>query len=109
MTEVFTLLLEVTKAPGDDLPEEASGAAFVIFVPAGDVDEAVREAVKIFREAGLSPIEVTNLGTKAEREAEGYEFSEGEIELLEEALSSNAVVILDKQIYYGEDDEGARN
>lgn len=109
MTKIFTLVLEVTKSENDDLPIEATGAAFVLFAPADDADEAVREAVKIFREAGLNPLEVSNYGTIEERISEGYEFAEEEMALAEEAKNSNAIIILDKQLFFGDDDEGGRN
>lgn len=109
MSEVFTLLLQVSKTEGDDLPEDASGAGFVLFAPAQDEAEAVREAVKLFRAAGLHPLEVVNYGTLPEREAEGYEFSEEEQDLAREALREDAVVIVQKQVFYGDEDEGLRN
>ncbi len=109
MSTVYTLVMEVTKHEGDDLPKEASGAAFVLFAPAEDEDEAVREAVKIFKEAGLSPLEVTSYGTIEQRKSEGYEFSEEELELANEAISAQAIIILDKQVFFGDDDSGGRN
>ncbi len=99
MSEVYTLVLEVSKVEGDDLPAGASGAAFILFAPAEDADEAVREAVKLFRQAGLHPLEVTNYGTIKEREKDGYEFSHEERQLVEEAVEQNAIVIVDKQVF----------
>ncbi len=101
--------MEVTKQAGDDLPKGASGAAFMIFAPAEDEEEAVRAATKLFKEAGLSPLEVTSYGTIEQRIAEGFEFSSEELQLADEAVSQDAIIILDKQVFFGDDDFGGRN
>ncbi len=99
-------MVEVTKTQDDDLPREAKGAMFLCFAPADDEDEAVREAVKLFRQAGMSPLEVTNLGTVSERESQGYEISEDELKLAQDAVVSNAVVIFGKELIYEGDQPG---
>ena len=90
---VFTLLVEVGRAEGDDLPKKATGAAMVCYASGVDEDEAVRETVAVLRQAGLSPVEVTGWGTREEREAAGEEIGAGDIALMDRALAENAVIV----------------
>ena len=109
MKEVFTLLVELGRIAGDDFPENATGGAMLIFTPAVDEAVAVRETVQLLREAGLNPLEVSNYGTMNERRDEGYEFTEEEMKLAEEARSDGAIIILEKQVFYDDDDDGQRH
>lgn len=103
MSDVYLLVIEVGKREGDDLPEEATGAAFIALAPATSEEEAVHDSVKLFKEAKLNPLEVTNYGTLDERAAEGAEVSDEERALAKEAAETGAVIILDKQVFYGND------
>ncbi len=109
MKEVFTLMVELGRIAGDDFPEKSTGGAMVIFAPSTEEAIAVRETVQLLREAGLNPLEVTNYGTVNERRDEGYEFSSDEEELVEEALREDAMIIIEKQVFYDEDDDGQRH
>ena len=71
MAEVFTLVVEVGRKPGDGLPEGATGAALLCYAAGVDEAEAVREAVAVLKVAEMAPLDVTGYGTLAEREAEG--------------------------------------
>ncbi|MDU8942552.1 hypothetical protein [Ovoidimarina sediminis] len=97
---VFSLLVEVGRRKGDDLPEGASGAALFCYVPARKEDEAVRETVAILKDAGLAPLEVTSYGTFRERKEAGQEIAEEEAELMRRAVEQDAVVIAEMQPLY---------
>ncbi|KGJ02580.1 hypothetical protein SAMN04487972_10988 [Paracoccus halophilus] len=91
--QVYTLLVQVGRAPDDDLPKGASGAALVCYAAGEDEEEAVRETVAILKQAGLAPIEVTGHGTLPERLAEGHEIPDEERALMDRALTENAVIV----------------
>ena len=91
--EVFTLLVEVGRKPGDGLPEGATGAALLCYCPARDEAEAVRETVAILRQADMAPLDVTGYGTMAEREAQGHEIGPEDRTLMERAQAENAVIV----------------
>ena len=91
--QVFTLLVEVGRNPGDGLPDAASGAALMVYAGGIDEAEAVREAVAVLKRADLAPLEVSGYGTLAERLAEGHEIPEEERALMERARSENAVIV----------------
>lgn len=91
--QVYTLLVEVGRKAGDGLPDNASGAGLLCFASGVDEAEAVRETVKILKEAGLSPLDVTGYGTAQEREAEGHEIGDDERALMARALAENAVIV----------------
>ena len=93
MAEVYALLVEVGRAPGDGLPEGATGAALLCYAAGVDEAEAVRETVAILRQADMSPLEVQGLGTAAEREAEGEEIDDDQRALMARAAAENAVVV----------------
>ena len=97
---VFSLLVEVGRKSGDDLPDGASGAALFCYVPAKKEDDAVRETVAILKDAGLAPLEVTSYGTYAERRAAGQEIAQEEVELMGRAVEQDAVVIAEMQPLY---------
>ena len=92
MAEVFTLVVEVGRKPGDGLPEGATGAALLCYAAAADEEAAVRETVALLKAADLAPLDVSAYGTRAEREAEGAVAAE-EAALMDRARDENAVVV----------------
>ncbi len=98
--EVFTLLVEVGRKEGDELPEGASGAAMVCYSSGVDEAEAVRECVALLKQAGLAPLDVTGYGSLKERLAEGHDISEEEQELMQRALDENSVVVAQTTTFY---------
>ena len=91
--EVYTLLVEAGRKAGDGLPDAATGAALMIYAAGVDEAEAVRETVAILKQAGMNPLEVTGHGTRAEREAEGFEIGAEEAALMARARDENAVIV----------------
>lgn len=91
--QVYTLLVEVGRKEGDDLPDGASGAAMVCYSSGVDEAEAVRECVALLKQAGLAPLDVTGYGSLAERLAEGHDISEEDRELMQRALDENSIVV----------------
>lgn len=103
--QVYTLLVEVGRAPDDGLPEDCSGAGLLCYASGVDEEEAVRETVAILKQAGMAPLEVTGFGTAEEREAEGEEIDAETRELMQRALDENSVVVA-VVTPFGDDDEG---
>lgn len=97
---VFTLLVEVGRKPGDDLPDGATGAALVCYAAGRDEAEAVRETVALLKTAGLAPLDVTGYGTLAEREAAGHEIGDDDRRLMERALDENAVIVAEMKPFH---------
>lgn len=91
--QVYTLLVEVGRKPGDGLPERASGANLVCFAAGVDEDEAVREAVVVLKSADMAVLSVTGYGALDERRAEGDEIDPEEESLMSRALSESAVIV----------------
>lgn len=91
--EVFTLVVELGRKPDDGLPKGATGAGLLCYATGKDEAEAVRETVALLKQAGMSVLEVTGLGTLAEREAEGHDISAEERALMARALAENAVIV----------------
>jgi hypothetical protein len=91
--QVYTLLVQLGRKPGDGLPERATGAAMMCYAAGIDEAEAVRETVAVLKAADLAPLEVSGYGTLAEREAEGQEIPAEERALMERALAENAVIV----------------
>lgn len=91
--QVFTLLVEVGRNPGDGLPKGASGAALMIYASGVDEAEAVRETVVILKQADMAPLDVTGYGTLEERLAEGHDIDEDERALMARALDENSVIV----------------
>ncbi|MGR3342975.1 MAG: hypothetical protein ACU0DI_07095 [Paracoccaceae bacterium] len=91
--KIYTLLVEVGRKTGDDLPKDATGAALMCYACGGDEAEAVRETVTILKQANLAPLDVTGYGTLAERLADGHDISEEERALMARALDENAVIV----------------
>ncbi|MCV6592655.1 MAG: hypothetical protein OIF48_06870 [Silicimonas sp.] len=96
--QVYTLLVEVGRGPGDGLPEGATGAALLCYSAGREEAEAVRETVAILKSADLNPLDVTSYGTLAEREAEGHEIGEDDRELMARALEENAVIVAETSV-----------
>ena len=91
--QVYTLLVQLGRKPGDGLPDGATGAAMVCYASGVDEAEAVRETVAVLKAADLAPLEVSGYGTLAEREAEGQEIDPEERALMARALAENAVIV----------------
>jgi hypothetical protein len=91
--QVFTLVVEVGRKPGDGLPERASGAGLLVYASGADEAEAVRETVAILKTADMAVLEVEGHGSLAEREAAGEEIDPDERALMDRALSENAVIV----------------
>ena len=91
--EVYTLLVEVGRKDGDDLPEGASGAALMCYAAGVDEAEAVRETVAILKQAGMAPLDVSGYGSLDERLAEGHDIAGDERALMARALEENAVIV----------------
>ncbi|WP_333683516.1 hypothetical protein [Pontibaca methylaminivorans] len=91
--QVFTLLVQLGRKPGDGLPDEATGAALMVYASGVDEAEAVRETVAVLKQAGTAPLDVTGYGTRAEREALGHEIDTEEAALMQRAMDENAVIV----------------
>lgn len=90
---MFTLTVDLARAPGDGLPEDCDGAAMLCYCAAASEKSAVDETVRVLREAGMAPIEVESHGTLAEREAAGHDIPEEDRALMRRALEENAVIV----------------
>lgn len=91
--QVYTLLVEVGRSPGDGLPEGSTGAGLLCYATGVDEAEAVRETVAILKQADLAPLDVTGYGTLDERLAQGDEIDAEERALMQRALDENAVIV----------------
>ena len=91
--QVHTLLVELGRAPGDGLPEGATGAALLCYAAGVDEAEAVRETVAVLKKADLAPLNVSGYGTLDERLAEGHDISDQDRALMQRALDENAVIV----------------
>lgn len=91
--QVFTLLVEVGRSPGDGLPKGASGAALMCYASGIDEAEAVRETVAILKQADMAPLDVSGYGTLDERHADGHDISDDELAMMTRALDENAVIV----------------
>lgn len=98
--QVYTLLVQVGRKEGDGLPDNATGAALMIYASGVDEAEAVRETVAILKQAELAPLDVTGYGTREEREAQGHEIATDELELMQRALDENSVVVAQMTPFY---------
>ncbi len=98
--QVYTLLVQVGRKDGDGLPDNATGAALMIYASGIDEAEAVRETVAILKQADLAPLDVTGYGTREEREAQGHEIAGDELELMQRALDENSVVVAQMTPFY---------
>lgn len=91
--QVYTLLVEVGRKPGDGLPKGATGAGIMCYASGVDEAEAVRETVAILKQADMAPLDVTGYGTLEERLEQGHEIDEDETTLMARALEENAVIV----------------
>jgi len=98
--QVYTLLVEVGRKPGDGLPKEATGGALVCYATGVDEAEAVRETVAILKQADLAPLDVSGYGSLDERLAEGHDIPEEERALMDRALAENAVIVAQMTPFY---------
>ena len=98
--QVFTLLVEVGRNPGDGLPKGATGAALMIYASGIDEAEAVRETVAILKQAEMAPLDVTGYGTLEERLAEGHDIDQDERDLMARALDENSVIVAQMTPFY---------
>lgn len=104
MAEVYTLVVQVGRKPGDGLPEGATGAALLCYAAGVDEEEAVRETVAVLKVADLAPLDVTGYGALDERLAAG-EVAEEERALMERARAENAVIVAEMTPFF--DDDGS--
>ncbi|HUF87371.1 MAG TPA: hypothetical protein VMM59_08310 [Thermohalobaculum sp.] len=86
---------------GDGLPEGAAGAALMCYAAGRDEREAVGETVRLLRDAGMAPLDVTSYGT---RETTELELGAEELALMQRALAENAVVVAQLTVI-GDDDD----
>jgi hypothetical protein len=105
--DVYTLLVDVSRAEDDGLPEGASGAALMCYASGVDEAEAVRETVAILRQAGMAPVEVSGYGTREERLAEGHDIGEEDLALMDRALEENAVIVAMVTPFFDDEGDGA--
>lgn len=98
--QVYTLVVELGRLDGDGLPDRATGGGMILYAPGRDEPEAVRDAVKILKDAGLNPLDVESHGTIEEQRADGVELGQDEIDLIERARAENSVVVAQKEAYY---------
>lgn len=97
---VYTLLVEVGRSEGDDLPKDATGAALMCYASGVDENEAVNETVVVLKQANLSPLEVQGYGSLEDREAEGEEIDPEDRALMERARTENAVLVVQVTPFY---------
>lgn len=100
--QVFSLLVQVGRAPDDGLPAKATGAGLLCYATGVDEAEAVRETVALLKTAEMAPLDVTGYGTLDERLAEGHEIADEERQLMARALADNAVVVAEVTPFYGD-------
>ncbi|MEO1238477.1 MAG: hypothetical protein AAFW64_02235 [Pseudomonadota bacterium] len=99
--QVYSLLVQVGRAPGDGLPDGATGAGLLCYATGVDEAEAVRETVALLKTAEMAPLDVTGYGTLDERLAAGHEVGQEERELMARALADNAVVVAEVTPFFG--------
>lgn len=98
--QVYTLVVEVGRKPGDGLPDKATGAALMIYASGVDEDEAVRETVVILKQADLAPLDVSGYGTVEDRLKSGDEIDAEERKLMQRALDENSVIVAQMTPFY---------
>ena len=97
--QVWTLLVQVGRAAGDGLPDDATGAALLCYASGRSEKNAVDETVAVLRQADLSPLEVESLGTLGERCEAGEEIGDDDLALMQRALDENAVVVAQTEVF----------
>ncbi len=98
---VYILLVETGRAEGDGLPDDATGAALVCYASGRTERHAVDETVKVLREAGMAPLEVSSYGTS---DAPELELGDDERALMARALAENAVIVANITLLEDDDD-----
>jgi hypothetical protein len=98
--QVYTLVVEVGRKPGDGLPDKSTGAALMIYASGVDEDEAVRETVAILKQADLAPLDVSGYGTLEDRLKGGDEIDAEERTLMQRALDENSVIVAQMNPFY---------
>ena len=98
--QVYTLVVEVGRKPGDGLPDKSTGAALMIYASGVDEDEAVRETVAILKQADLAPLDVSGYGTLEDRLKGGDEIDADERALMQRALDENSVIVAQMNPFY---------
>ncbi len=98
--QVYTLVVDVGRKPGDGLPDKSKGAALMCYASGVDEAEAVRETVAILKQADLAPLDVSGYGTLDERLSAGEEIDDEERALMERALAENSVVVAQMTPYF---------
>jgi len=98
---VYILLVQTGRAEGDGLPEAATGAALVCYASGRTERHAVDETVKVLRQAGMAPLEVSSYGTS---DAPELELGDEEKALMARALAENAVIVAQLTILEDADD-----
>jgi hypothetical protein len=91
--QVYTLLVEVGRRPGDGLPDGATGAALLCYAAGVSEAEAVNETAAVLRVAEMAVLEIASHGTLAERAAAGEAIDGDERALMDRALAENAVIV----------------
>jgi hypothetical protein len=90
--DVYALVIECGRGPGDDLPDGAVGARMVCYAPGVDEEAAIEAATAVIREAGMLPGKATSHGNLAQRLARG-EATAGERSLMRRVERDRRVVI----------------
>jgi hypothetical protein len=98
--QVYTLVVEVGRKPGDGLPDKSTGAALMIYASGVDEDEAVRETVAILKQADLAPLDVSGYGTLEDRLKGGDDIDADERALMQRALDENSVIVAQMNPFY---------
>jgi hypothetical protein len=99
--QVYILLVEVGRAKDDGLPEDATGAALMCYASGRTEKHAVDETVKVLRDAGMAPLEVSSYGTRAQPD---IEFGPEDVALMDRALAENAVIVANITVLDDDDD-----
>ena len=98
---VYILLVQTGRAEGDGLPERATGAALMCYASGRTEKHAVDETVKVLRQAGMAPLEVSSYGTQ---DAPELDLGDEERALMARALAENAVIVAQLTILEDADD-----
>ncbi|MEL7216517.1 MAG: hypothetical protein AAGJ96_11370 [Pseudomonadota bacterium] len=94
--DVYTLVATLGRREGDGLPERATGGGMMLYAPGRDEKEAVNDAARLLKEAGLNVLELGSEGTEAER----GDISDEERALMEQARAENSVVVVQTEAFY---------
>ena len=94
--DVFTLIVSLGRKEDDGLPDAATGGAMMLYAPGRDEKEAVNDAVRLLRDAGLNVLEVSSEGTETERGP----LEPDELALIAKARAENSVVVVQTEALY---------